>query len=113
FARMRLRDSSGNVSVYHYPRWYDHPPPMKLDFPNTLRGSTLTWLLRDGIVLIKIVDLDVVERGEEFEPFHVVLCLGIDRTGGDGVPLKRMGMFVISKEILNRAQPQEGTVEMG
>jgi hypothetical protein len=113
FARMRLRDSSGNVSVYHYPRWYDHAPPLMLRFPMTLRGSTFTWLLRDGIDLIKIVELDVLESGVASGPFDVVLCLGFDRTGGAGVPVKRMGMFVIPKEVWDRAQPQEETVEMG
>ena len=55
FERIRLSDASGNSCQYHYPWWYDHWPHVMFHFPNTLRGSTLTWLLRDGIDLVKIV----------------------------------------------------------
>jgi hypothetical protein len=112
YERMRLRDSSGNEIVYHYPRWYDHWPPVKFNFPNGLRGSTFTWLLRDGIELVKIVEVKLIEGAENLKHFHHVLCIGIHRNGESSGSLRRMGTFVLPREVWDRAGPKETTVEV-
>jgi len=117
FARLHLRDCSNNLLTYHYPRWYDHWPPLCLCFPKTLRGSTIEWLLKEGIDLVMILEIEVLEGGsgvleneEGLRPFHLVLCLGVDRRT---TPARRLGMFVLPKEVWVRARPETGTVVMG
>lgn len=112
FERIRLIDSSGNACQYHYPRWYDHWPYVKLNFPRTLCGSTLAWLLRDGINLVKIVDVNLLRGEDGLRKYHHVLCLGIDRSGEGPGRGRRLGMFCMSGEMWARALPREETVEL-
>lgn len=109
YARMHLRDCHGNTHAHHYPRWFDRWPPLKLCLPRTLRGSTLTWLLRDGIELVRILEIELLEVENELEPFQLVLCLGVDRTENK---TRRLGMFCIPKEIWVTASPKSITVTL-
>ncbi|KAE8421439.1 hypothetical protein BDV36DRAFT_292364 [Aspergillus pseudocaelatus] len=54
-------DRVGNSYASHIPRW-DSTDTVNL--PHTIRGSTLTWLLRDDIVLIKIVGVKLLEGAD-------------------------------------------------
>ena len=110
YDRFRIRDDHGNTHIYHYPRWYDHWPPLKLNLPNTLRGETLTWLLQDGIELVMILELKLLEGDESLKTFHLVLCLGIDRREEVA---RRCGMFCLPKDIWDKACPTVGTVTIG
>lgn len=112
FGRIRLVDESGNASRYHYPYWYSHWPYVMLNFPYSLRGSTLAWLLRDGIDLVKIVEVKLVEAEEGLQKSHHVLCLGIDRSGGGPGRGRRLGTFCLSGEMWARASPRKDTVEL-
>lgn len=112
YERIRLSDMSGNACQYHYPRWYDHWPHVMFHFPYTLRGSTLAWLLRDGIDLVKIVEVKLLEGGDGSKKFHHVLCLGIERSDGEPGRGRRLGMFCLSGEIWARASPREDTIEL-
>lgn len=109
YARLRLRDTTGNSCQYHYPRWYDHPPPLAFSFPSTLKGGTLSWLLEGGIDLVMIIELEVIEAEEGLEKFDMVLCLGIDNRE---VPWKRMGMFCLPKKVWERAGSTWATVKI-
>ncbi|KAH9210639.1 heterokaryon incompatibility protein-domain-containing protein [Leptodontidium sp. 2 PMI_412] len=109
-ARIRFTDTAGNRSQYHYPRWYDHPPALMLCFPQTLRGENLAWLLKDGISLVMILELEILEAEEGLKPFHLVLCLGIDSREEVG---KRFGMFCLPKEVWEKACPKVEIVRMG
>lgn len=112
YERIRLVDGSGNACQYQYPRWYDHWPLVKFEFPRTLRGSTLVWLLRDGMDLVKIVEVKLLEGEDGLGKFHHVLCLGIDRSAGEPGRGQRLGMFCLSGEMWARASPREETVEL-
>jgi len=112
FARFRLRDSDNNITENHYPYWMNHPPFIKLCFPMTLRGSTLSWLLNDGIDLIKIIEVKLIEGAPELKPFYHVLCLGIDRSGCTEGRGKRMGWFCIPKEVWEKAKPKNGSIQL-
>lgn len=112
FERIRLADVSGNDCQYHYPRWYDHWPHIQLNFPRTLRGSTINWLLRDGIDLVKIVEVKLLEGEEGLRKFHHVLCLGIDRSDREPGRGRRLGMFCLSGETWARASSKEDTIEL-
>ena len=109
YTRLSLRDAAGNVSQYHYPRWYDHWPVLMLNFPKTLRGSTLTRLLREGIDMVMIAEIKMLE-GEDLRPFHLVLCLGVDKSVE---PARRCGMYCLPKEVWTQACPVSKTVVMG
>jgi hypothetical protein len=108
YARFRLRDSSGNSCQYHYPRWYNHWPPTIFKFPSTLNGSSIKWLLGEGINLVRILEVEVLEG--DVKPFHLVFCLGIDSRGEIK---KRFGMFCLPKEVWERAERRSETVRMG
>lgn len=110
YNRFQLRDDYNNSHTHHYPRWYDHWPPFKLNLPKTLQGSTLSWLLKEGVELIMIVELELLEGEESLKPFHLVLCLGIDRRQDIA---RRFGMFCLPKEIWEKACPRMGSVTMG
>ncbi|KAK2599718.1 hypothetical protein N8I77_011450 [Diaporthe amygdali] len=112
FERIRLVDVSGNACQYHYPRWYDHWPHIKLNFPRTLRGSTLTWLLRDGIDLVKIVEVELLEGEDGLGEFHHVLCLGVDTSDEEPGRGRRLGMFCLSREIWTRASPRRDRIQL-
>ncbi|KAG6365754.1 hypothetical protein INS49_007365 [Diaporthe citri] len=112
FERIRLADVSGNACQYHYPYWYDHWPCIMFELPRTLRGSTLTWLLRDGIDLVKIVEVKLLEGEDGLRKFHHVLCLGVDRSDREPGRGRRLGVFCLSGEIWARASPREDTIEL-
>ena len=109
---LRLRDTSGNIYSHpsHHSQLANHPWRMYL--PHTLRGSTLVWLLQDGLDLIKIVEVKLIEGGDGLEPFHYVLCLGIDRSNAIPGRGRRMGMFRIPREYWDKAEPKEMTIEL-
>lgn len=111
FARIRLTDLSGNTCQTQ-PYWYDHWPYVILGFPGTLRGSTLTWLLRDGIDLVKIVEIKFLGGEDGLRKFHHVLCLGVDRSDGEPGRGRRLGVFCLSGEMWARASPREDTIEL-
>ena len=112
FERLRLRDDSGNTNIYHYPRWFNHWPPLKLNLPLKLRISTLIWLLENGIRLIKVVGIKLLEGDDGLQPFDLVLCLGIDDRGQSPGRGRRLGMFCIPKAVWDSAGPTEMTVEL-
>jgi hypothetical protein len=106
--RIRFRDSWDI-----YPRnesWENHWPLFFMGFPSSLRGSTLTWLLRDGIELIKIIEVELISGDASVLPFHRVLCLGIDRSECIPDHGRRMGVFCIPKQWWKRAEPEEMVV---
>ncbi|KAK8059008.1 HET-domain-containing protein [Apiospora phragmitis] len=109
-ARFCLRNVSGDV----YPI---HLPPLKqrqtfvLGLPNTLRGSTLTWLLTRGIELVKVVEIELLEGADDLKLLHHVLCLGIDRNDGHPDHARRMGMFCLPKEVWEKAGPEKMSVK--
>jgi len=108
--RLRIRDDHDNIHTPHYPRWYDNWPPFLLSLPRTLRGETLSWLLKDGIELVMILEVRLLEGEDTLEPFHLVLCLGLDRRGEVA---RRCGVFCLPKEIWDRAGPKLGTIVLG
>jgi hypothetical protein len=110
FDRLHLRDDYGNVHIHHYPRWYDHWPPFKLNLPMTLRGETLAWVLKEGIELVMILELKLLDGDESLEKFHLVLCLGIDRREDVA---KRCGMFCLPKQTWDKACPKKGIITLG
>ncbi|KAB8070417.1 hypothetical protein BDV29DRAFT_34117 [Aspergillus leporis] len=110
YDRFRLRDCSGNIYKHHYPRWYNYWPPFLLNLPSTLRGNTLTWLLCNGIRLIKIIGIDLLEGADELKSFNYVLCLGFDSRETISSRGRRLGVFCIPKHIWDRAGPSEMTV---
>jgi hypothetical protein len=107
FDRMRLRDDYNNAHTYHYPCWYKHWPPFTINLPRTLRGQTLAWLLKEGIELIMILEVELLDGDSSLKPFHQVLCLGVDRRGDVA---KRCGMFCLPKEYWDRSCPNMGSI---
>lgn len=76
--------------------------------PRQLRSSTATWLRRDGIELVKIAEVKLLEgHVQRLESLHHALCLGLDRS--DDVT-KRFGFFMVPKESWDRAASREETV---
>jgi len=110
--RMFWEDNLGNPYTMHED-WesQEHWPPFAMLLPGALRGSTLTWLLHDGIELIKIVELKLLEGDEGLLPFHSVLCLGVDRSGCIPGCGRRMGVFCVPKAWWDKAGPEEIEVE--
>ncbi|KAK8066033.1 hypothetical protein PG997_012780 [Apiospora hydei] len=108
--RICLRNASGDVYPIHFPPG-EHWPTFHLALPYTLRGSTLMWLLSQGIELVKIMEIELLEGAKGLEPLRHVLCLGIDR--GDGHPdcVQRMGMAFLPKEAWEKAGPKKMTVK--
>lgn len=101
----RLRDSAGNVHEENR-RGLVNSPALLLSLPTTLRGSTLTWLLRDGIELINIVQLKLLEGPDKMTPVDHILGLGIDRTEGIPGHGRRMGIFCLPKVVWDKAEPK-------
>ncbi|KAI9641986.1 hypothetical protein NHQ30_009856 [Ciborinia camelliae] len=114
YDRLQLEDAYGNIQTPHYPRWYDHWPPFQLNFPEKLRGPSLIWLLREGIEMIRILEVELLEGDEALQPFHLVLCLGIDRRdGGEMKMARRFGMFCLPKDVWVKAHPVVSEVVLG
>ncbi|KAI9688016.1 MAG: hypothetical protein M1820_010323 [Bogoriella megaspora] len=109
YDRLLSQDLSKNIYRFHYPYWRNYPPYFKIGLPYTLRGSTLTWLLRDGIELIKILEVEFIEGEGDQERFHHVLCMGIDKSRGLANQAHRMGVFCIPKEWWIKAEPKGKT----
>ena len=110
FERLRLRDDYNNAHTHHYPRWYDHWPPFTINLPQTLRGDTIAWLLKEGMELIMIVEIELLSGDESLKPFHLVLCLVLDRRGDVA---KRCGMCCLPKEFWDKSRPQMGSITLG
>ena len=102
YGRLQLRDQHGNSYQSHHPRWFDHWPPLRLDFPRSLRGSTLRWLLAEGIELIRIMELKLLKAPDGLEPFHIVICLGLDRRA-TAAAARRFGTFYIPVDVWDKA----------
>ncbi|KAE8360275.1 hypothetical protein BDV27DRAFT_161803 [Aspergillus caelatus] len=98
--RIRLRDSSGNSYASHIPRW-DSTDTVNL--PHTIRGSTLTWLLRDDIVLIKIVGVKLLEGADGLQKLDHICCLGIDHSQRIPGRVTRVGKIWIPRESWEKA----------
>lgn len=79
-------------------------------FPKVLRASTLAWLERDGVDLVRVVELRSLECEGTTSPFHYVFCLGVDRHASPPGRGRRLGWYVISVEDWARACPQMDTV---
>jgi hypothetical protein len=60
--------------------------------------------------MVKILELELIEGDESLKPFHLVLCLGLDRREE---VTRRCGMFCLPKEIWDKAHPKMGTVTLG
>lgn len=76
--------------------------------PRQLRSSTATWFRRDGVELVKIAEVKLLQgHVQRLESLHHALCLGLDRSDG---PTKRFGFFMVPKESWDRAAPREETV---
>ncbi|KAK8034722.1 heterokaryon incompatibility protein-domain-containing protein [Apiospora rasikravindrae] len=108
--RICLRNISGDVYPIHFPPG-EHWPTFNLALPYTLRGSTLMWLLYQGIELVKIMEIQLQEGADGIEPLHHVLCLGIDRSNGHPDYVQRMGMAFVPKEAWEKAGPEKMTVK--
>ena len=85
-----------------------------MNLPKTLRGKTVEWFLREGLDLVKVLEVKMVAaevvQGEEDGEFCLVLCLGVDRREGVA---RRLGMFCLPKRTWEMARPKIGTVIMG
>lgn len=115
-----LRDGAGNLhhgtlSGLRWLRW----PMLAVWLPDRLRGKDLRWLMEDGLELVKIADVELGLRGDEaepvrHEPVRHVLCLGVDRTWNKGVEGRgrRMGMFVLTGDMWEKAGPEKMVVEL-
>lgn len=101
YDRICLLDSSGNSYASHIPRC-DSTDTVNL--PRTIRGSTLTWLLRDGIELIKIVGVKLLDGADGLQKLDHICCLGIDRSQRIPGRVTRMGKFWIPREWWERKQ---------
>ncbi|KAK7967035.1 uncharacterized protein PG986_001312 [Apiospora aurea] len=108
--RICLRNVSGDVYTIHFPPG-EHWPTFHLTLPYALRGSTLTWLLSQGIELVKIVEIELLEGADGLEPLRHVLCLGIDRSNGHPDCAQRMGMAFLPKIAWEKAGPKKMTVK--
>jgi hypothetical protein len=108
---LTLRNSAGRQysepHLFKYRPW----PLIRFDLPWELRGSTITWLLRDGIDLINIVDIDMLEgdAGGDSLPSRRVFCLGIDRSQGGN---RRMGTVHMTREMWEAADPVITRIEL-
>ncbi|KAI1859240.1 uncharacterized protein JN550_012160 [Neoarthrinium moseri] len=99
--RLHYEDIVGNT--YHSPR-----RGFEACVPSFLRRSTLSWLLRDGIELVKVVEVELLEgQSERLKPLRHVFSLGINRSDRHA---RRFGVFVMPKQHWDRARPREATV---
>jgi hypothetical protein len=110
YDRFRLCDDHGNVYTHWYPYWYNHLPVLRLKLPQTLHGSTLKWLLEDGIEMIMILELKQQVKDSTSVPHEHVLCLGLDRREP---VVRRFGMFCLPKAVWEKARPDRVTVTLG
>lgn len=108
--RFCLWNASGDLYPIHLPVWR-HWPTFVLGLPMTLRGSTLTWLLSQGSELVKIVEIELLEGADDAKPFRHVLYLGIDHSKGHPDYVQRMGVFLLSKEVWEKAGPRDMSVK--
>ena len=106
-----IRDRSGNTYRYSF-AWLSNWPLLSVRLPGAVCGSDLAWLMHDGLDLIKIVDVELLEGDSRIKPFRHVLCLGIDRSEGIPGRGRRMGTFCIPGEYWERAGPGKMTVEL-
>ncbi|KAK3318737.1 heterokaryon incompatibility protein-domain-containing protein [Apodospora peruviana] len=106
-----LRDQSGNLMRYNY-AWLSRWPLFSANMPQSLSGSELGWLMRDGLDLIRIVDITLLTGYDRLRPFRHVLSLGIDRSEGVAGRCRRMGMYCIPGEAWDKAGPKKMTVEL-
>lgn len=107
-----LRDGAGNLhhGTMSELRW----PMFAVWLPDMLRGKDLRWLMEDGLELVKIADVELGLTGDGAEPVRHVLCLGVDRTWNKGVEGRgrRMGMFVLTGDMWEKAGPEKMVVEL-
>ncbi|KAI1361050.1 heterokaryon incompatibility protein-domain-containing protein [Xylaria arbuscula] len=106
--RLRFRTSAIDDSKEALHGW---PSVMTDRCPSTLRGSTLTWLLREGIDIVSIIEIEWLGADSDIQkslPLRRLLCIGIDRSKGVA---QRLGVFWISRELWDQARPRETVVD--
>ncbi|KAF7540697.1 hypothetical protein G7054_g1204 [Neopestalotiopsis clavispora] len=105
-----LRTSGGSQYSEDYSA-YRPWPLLRIGLPWDLCGSTITWLLRDGIDLVNILDIDMLEgdAGGDSLPSRRVFCLGIDRSRGGN---HRMGTVHMTREMWEAADPVITRIEL-
>ncbi|KAK4450592.1 heterokaryon incompatibility protein-domain-containing protein [Podospora aff. communis PSN243] len=114
---LRMRSVKGRDKAWHrftY-RWLSEWPFFKAGLPEEMTGREMTRLLgSEGLELIKVVEIELVEGDERYRPFRHVLCLGVDRGWDEGREGRgsRMGMFVIPGEMWDEAGPESMAVEL-
>lgn len=109
-----LRDGAGNLHRDTFPQGRDAWPLFAARLPNGLRGKELRWLMEDGLELVKIADVELSLDEDRGQPIRHVLCLGVDRTWHKGVEGRgrRMGMFVLTWDMWEKAGPEKMVVEL-
>ncbi|KAI0167262.1 heterokaryon incompatibility protein-domain-containing protein [Pestalotiopsis sp. NC0098] len=111
FVDLALRNSAG--SQYRESRLGEYRPwpPFRIGLSHYLRGSTITWLLRDGIDLVNILDIEMLEgdAGGDALPSRRVFCLGIVKSRGGN---RRMGTVHMTREMWEAACPTITTIEL-
>lgn len=108
---LALRNSAGSQYHESRPIKYRPWPPIRIGIPYSLRGSTITWLLRDGIDLVNVLDVEMLEgdAGGDSLPSRRVFCLGIDRSQGGN---RRMGTVHMTREMWEAACPTITKIEL-
>jgi hypothetical protein len=107
-----LRDGAGNV---HYGDFSEFKWPMfSVGLPDRLRGKDVRWLIKDGLELIKIADVELAQEALPSARHRHVLCLGVDRRWNKGVEGRgrRMGMYSLTGDMWEKAGPEKMVVEM-
>ncbi|KAI0148750.1 heterokaryon incompatibility protein-domain-containing protein [Xylariaceae sp. FL1272] len=83
--------------------------PFRLCLPFELHISTATWLIRDGIDLASVIDIEMVEGTEDSLPTRHVFFLGLDPRDG---MTRRCGMGWMTREMWDASCPTTKTVEI-
>ncbi|ETS83866.1 hypothetical protein PFICI_05742 [Pestalotiopsis fici W106-1] len=108
---LALRNSAGSQYFEPQSAGYRPWPPIRIGLPYELRGSTITWLLRDGIDLLNILDTEMLEgdAGGDPLPSRRVFCLGIDRSQGG---TRRMCTVHMTREMWEASDPTITRIEL-
>lgn len=109
-SRMFLRSSSGQCiegELGSYRPW----PPTQVHMPYPIRASSISWLLKEGLELVKILEIDMLEGNAAGDPLPArrVLCLGVDRRRNKP---RRFGYVHMTREIWEGASPKPAFVEL-
>ena len=106
-----LRDGAGNLHHENFKtlKW----PWFAVRLPDRLRGKDVRWLIKDGLELVKIADVELAPQ-KGLPPVRHVLCLGVDRRWNKGVEGRgrRMGMYSLTGDMWEKAGPEKMVVEL-